>query len=243
MEDPDPVSVGQPMRRPRHLTYANAASSLALILALTTSGAYAASQLAPKSVGERQLRPGAITAAKIRKNAVTSPKIAAGAVVEGKLAQGAVSTAKLADGAVSSAKLANSAVITEKLADGAVTGAKVEEGTLSEVPSAARAQSAAFAEAANPAAYAKVSAAGKLDAASSKGIAAVEEIAAGVYCLTVSGFTPVGAQVTPQFNGIGSTDAFVRIGGAASCPFPQVEVQTWNGGANVEAPFFLVAYR
>lgn len=226
-----------------HLSYANVASSLALLLALTTSGAYAAFQLAPRSVGERQLRPGAVTPDKLRKNAVTAPKIKAGAVVEGKIAAGAVSLTKLADGAVSTAKLLNDSVIAEKLGPDAVTGEKVNESTLGQVPSAAKAGTASFADSANPAAYAKVSAAGALDAASSKGIESVKEIEAGVYCVTVSGFTPAGALITPQFNGIGSTDAFARIGGAAACPSPQVEVQTWNGGVKVEAPFFAVLYR
>jgi len=226
----------------RHLSFANLTSGLALLIALTTSGAYAASQLAPKSVGERQLRPGAVTADKIRKNAVTAPKIKAEAIKEGKIAGAAVSETKLADSAITTPKLQNNAVITEKLADDAVTGQKVNEGTLSQVPSADKANSAAFADSANPAAYAKVSAAGVLDASNSKGIEAVKETEAGVYCVTVA-FTPKGAQITPQFNGIGSTDAFARIGGAASCPSPQIEVQTWNGGVKVEAPFFLVAYR
>jgi hypothetical protein len=227
----------------RYFSFANFASGLALLLALTTSGAYAASQLAPKSVGERQLRPGAVTPDKLRKNAVTAPKIKAQAVKEGKLAGGAVSESKLADAAITTAKLRNGSVITEKLGPEAVTGQKVNEGTLGQVPSANQANTASFADSANPAAFAKVSAAGALDTVNSKEIATVKQTEAGVYCVTVSSFTPRGAQVTPQFNGIGTTDAFARIGGAASCPSPQIEVQVWNGGVKVEAPFFLVAYR
>ena len=227
----------------KHLTYANVASSLALLLALSTGGAWAASKLAPKSVGERQLRPGAVTASKLRKNAVTSPKIAAEAVTEGKIAQGAVDSSRLAAGAVGPFQLSGGAVITEKLANDSVTGEKVNESTLGQVPSAAKAESATTAESANPVAFAKVSASGALDSANSKGISSVKETEAGVYCVTVSSFSPTGAQVTPTYNGVGSTDAFVRIGGASTCPSPQVEVQTWNGGAKVEAPFLLVAYR
>ena len=228
---------GQGLMR-RHLSFANLASSLALLVALSTSGAFAASQLAPKSVGEPQLRPGAVTAAKIRKNAVTSPKIAAGAILEGKLAAGAVSAAKLADASITTAKLQNSSVITEKLADDSATGEKVAEATLGQVPSAARAGTASFAEAADPAAFAKVSAAGKLDAANSKGIAEVKETEAGIYCVSVSSFNPTGAQITPQFNGIGTTDAFARIGGAASCPSPQIEVQDLERGSEDGSPLF-----
>ncbi len=51
------------LRRPR-LTYANAIASLALFVALGGTG-YAATQLAPDSVGTTQLRAGAVTGAKI----------------------------------------------------------------------------------------------------------------------------------------------------------------------------------
>jgi hypothetical protein len=221
-------------RARRHLTFANAASGLALLIALTTSGAYAASQLAPKSVGEKQLRPGAVTAEKLRKSAITAPKLAAEAVVQGKLGAAAISTDKLANGAVSSAKLTDAAVITDKLADDAATGAKVNEQTLSQVPSASRADTAAFAD---------VNADGSLDAEGSRGISASSKSEAGVYCLTAT-FTPRGAIVTPHYGGAAPLSAFARIGGGAPCPFPQVEVQIRNSeGKKAEASFFAVLYR
>jgi len=226
-----------------HLTYANLASSAALLLALSTGGAYAASQLAPKSVGERQLRPGAVTASKIRKNAVTAAKVASGAVTVGKVSPGAIDGTRIANGAIGAAQLQNGSVIAEKIAEGAVTGEKASESTFSQVPSAQKAETAAFAETAQPAAFAKVAKEGSIEGSASRGVSAVKETEAGVYCVTVSAFTPRGAMVTPQYNGIGSTDAFVRIGGASTCPSPQIEVQMWNGGSKVEAPFFIVAYR
>lgn len=229
--------------RGQRLSYANVASTLALLVALGAGSAFAANQLAPRSVGERQLRPGAVTADKIRKNAVTAPKIKALAVKNGKLAGGSVDAAKLASGAVTGDKLANGAIGTEKVAPDAVTGEKVNESTLGQVPSADNANSAAFAESANPAAFAKVDKKGGLDVSNSKGIGAVKEIETGIYCISVSAFSPQGVQVTLQFEGLGTIAAFARIGGGASCPSPQVEVQTWNGGTKVEAPFFLAAYR
>jgi hypothetical protein len=51
------------LRRP-HLTYSNLVASLALFVALGGTG-YAATQLAPNSVGTAQLKRGAVTAAKI----------------------------------------------------------------------------------------------------------------------------------------------------------------------------------
>jgi hypothetical protein len=227
----------------KHLSFANLASAAALLVALTTTGAYAASQLAAKSVGEKQLRPGAVTASKLRKSAVTAPKLAAEAVVVGKLANAAVSGEKLANAAVSSAKLQDGAVSTDKLADNAATGAKVNEQTLSQVPSAARADTAAFAEAANPAAFASVGTDGSLDPEGSRGIVASERFEAGIYCLSAD-FTPRGAMVTPHYGGGSSLSAFARIGGGAPCPFPQVEVQIRNPeGKKTEAAFFAVLYR
>ena len=228
----------------RHLTFANAASALALLVALTTSGAYAASQLAPKSVGERQLRPGAVTASKLRKSAVTSPKLKAEAITQGKLATASVSNEKLANASVSSSKLQDGVVSTDKLADEAATGQKVNESTLSQVPSASRADIATFAEAANPAAFASVGKDGTLDPEASKGITAVKEFEAGVYCISAS-FTPKGAQVTPKFSTGAPVTLFARLGGGPSpCSFSEVEVQVRNAeGKATEAAFFALLYR
>jgi len=228
----------------RHLSFANLASGLALLLALTTSGAWAASQLAPKSVGERQLRPGAVTAAKLRKNAVSSAKIKAEAITQGKLAPSSVSNDKIANSSVSTAKLQDAAINTDKLANEAVTGQKVNESTLSQVPSAAKADTASFAESANPAAFASVAKDGTLDPEASKGIAAVKEFEAGIYCLTAS-FTPKGAVITPKLPAATSLGAYARTGGGASpCSFAQVEVQIRSSeGKATEAAFFALLYR
>jgi hypothetical protein len=230
----------------KHLTYANLIATLALFVALATGGAYAASQLAPKSVGEKQLRPGAVTADKIRKNAVTAPKIKALAVKEGKLAAGAVVGSKLSGQAVTGEKLASNSVTNDKLVDGSVTGNKVDEASLGQVPSAKQADNATFAESANPAAFAAISQEGDVDPALSKGIASAnvkQGTEAGIYCITVPSFAPRGAQVTPRYNGAGSVDAYVTVGGTGSCPYPQVEVQTFSSGSRVKEPFYLSVYR
>jgi hypothetical protein len=230
----------------KRLTYANVISTLALFIALGAGSAFAAQQLAPKSVGERQLRPGAVTAEKIRKEAVTAPKLKAAAVKNGKLASGAVSTAKLAAGSVNAEKLAAGAVISEKIAPDSVGGTQVIESTLGQVPSANTANSAAFAESANPAAFAAVDQEGGVDASLSKGISSANVKAgaeAGIYCVNVPSFSPRGAQVTPRYNGSGGVSAFVTIGGTGSCPAPQVEVQTFNAGSRVREPFYVVLYR
>ena len=225
------------------LSYANVVSTLALFLALGGATAYAVNSLPPKSVGAKQLRPGAVTADKIRKHAVTAPKIEAQAIKNGKIATGAVKEAKLANASVSNLKLASGAVSTEKIQNDAVTGSQVQESTLSEVPFSNHANVSTFAESANPVAFASVSQEGNVDTAQSKGqITVTQGKEGGIYCVSVSGFAPRGAQVTPRYNGSGNLTAYVTIGGTGDCPAPQVEVQTHNGGL-VKAPFYLVVYR
>jgi hypothetical protein len=223
------------------LSYANVTATLALFIALSGATAYAANQLAPKSVGERQLRPGAVTAEKIRKNAVSAPKIAALAVKEGKLAGGAVSASKLAPGAVASGSLATGSVTNEKLANDSVTGEKVQEGTLSQVPSAARADFATSAESANPLAFAAVDLEGNVNPSLSKDVGVVRK-AAGVYCVSALDFNPRGAQVTPRSPGEAGIDAYATIGGTGSCPAPGVEVDTYKVVLTSEA-FYVSLYR
>lgn len=225
------------------LTYANVVSTLALFLALGGATAYAVNQLPLKSIGAKQLRPGAVTADKIRKHAVTAPKIEAEAIKSGKIAGGAVKEAKLANASVTNSKLANGAITTEKIAPDAVTGSQVNESTLPQVPSANISNFATFAESANPAAFAAVDQDGNVDSANSKGqISVTQGKEAGIHCISVSGFVPRGAQVTPRYNGSGGLTAYATIGGTGSCPAPQVEVQTHNGGL-VKAPFYVVLYR
>ena len=230
----------------KHLSYANVIATLALFIAIGTGGAYAASQLAPKSVGEKQLRPGAVTADKLRKNAVTAPKIKALAVKEGKLAAGAVSTAKLSGQAVSNEKLGSSSVTTDKLADGSVTGTKVDESSLGQVPFANHANNASFADSANPEAFAAISQEGDVDPSLSKGISSAnvkQGVEPGIYCISVPSFAPRGAQVTPRYNGAGAVDVYATIGGTGSCAAPQVEVRTFSGGSLIKEPFYVVFYR
>jgi len=231
------------MRRPR-LSYANVVSTLALLIALTGATAYAATKLPAKSVGEPQLRPGAVTADKIRKNAVTAPKIKEGAIKQGKIASGSVTAAKMTLGSVSNSSLQSNSVTNEKIAPDAVTGEKVVESTLSQVPSASRADFATAAESANPIAFAHVTKEATLDPNLSKNIASVSQgTLAGIFCVEVAGFNPRGAQITPQFEGAGDVKALVRIGGTTDCPAPKVEVQTFEGTSRVKEGFYAAFYR
>ncbi len=230
----------------RHLTYANVTATLALFIALGMGSAYAAQQLAPKSVGAKQLRPGAVVADKIRKNAVTAPKIEGLAVKQGKIANGTIISAKIAAAAVTGDKLPTEVITNEKIADGAINGVKVDEGSLTQVPSAKAADLAAFSISSNPEAFAKVDAEGTLFPAYSKGIG-VPDVKQGpepgIYCINVPGFVPKGAQATPEYALNSQVAVFVKVAGTPSCPYPQVEVQTYNAGSRQKHPFFFVAYR
>lgn len=210
-----------------HLTYANVMSSLAVFLLLGGSGAYAAKQQT-KKVGATQIKASAVTTAKIKNEAVGTAKLSNGAVSGPKLAAGAVTSGHLGDGAVS----------TEKLGRDAVTGDKVAESTLSEVPAA---------NSANPAAFAKVNATGVVDPGLSKGVTSpsVSHPQKGVYCVSVPGFSPRGAQVTVHGTG-GPATAQVAVGGG-SCPGSAVQVSIWDPQAvpagAADHPFYVELYR
>jgi hypothetical protein len=225
------------------MTYANVVSTIALFLAVSGATAFAVGRLPERSVGSPQLRPGAVTASKLRKNAVTAPKIKAEAVKRGKLANGSVNEVKLTTGAVTKDKIAAGAVTTEKIAADAVTGAQLDEASLGQVPSAHSADFATAAESANPVAFAAVDQEGNIERANSKGPISVSlGREAGIYCIFDASLDPKGAQVTPRYDGSGGLNAYVTLGGSASCPAPGVEVQTWNGGSRVKAPFYVVLY-
>lgn len=230
----------------RHLTYANVVSTLALFIALGIGSAYAANQLAPKSVGAKQLRPGAVTADKIRKNAVIAPKLKAAAVKQGKLAGGAVSTEKLAAGAVTGSKIATGAISPDKIPNDSIGGEKINEGSLGQVPSANTANFATLAGTANPEAFAKVDAEGTVFPANSKGIGTSDVKQGklpGIYCVNVPGFTPRGGQATPEYSGNNDVSVYLRFGGTESCAAGQVEVRVYNAGSLLKGPFHIVLYR
>jgi hypothetical protein len=67
------------MNRPKpRLTYANVVATLALLIAVAGSSAFAASQLGKNTVGSKQLRRNAVTTAKVKKEAITAAKIKRG---------------------------------------------------------------------------------------------------------------------------------------------------------------------
>jgi hypothetical protein len=104
--------------RPR-ATYANLMSTLAVVLALGTSTAYAAN-----------LGKNSVKAKHIASNAVQQRHIADGSVQGSDLANGAVGTKAIDDGSVGSGDLAGSSVNGVKIADGSVGGADLADGSV-----------------------------------------------------------------------------------------------------------------
>ena len=113
------------MRGGQKVTYANVMSTIAVLVAVGGGSAYAAAQLANRSVTTRKLANGAVTTRKLANGAVTTSKLANGAVTTSKLANGAVTTSDLADQAVTTGKLAGNSVTDTQVAPDSLTGTRV----------------------------------------------------------------------------------------------------------------------
>jgi hypothetical protein len=120
------TSIGLP------LTYANVASTLALVIALGTGTAYAAG-----TVRSHDIVNGQVKSADLAANAVKSPKIRNGGVKAPDLAAGSVSSSTVANGSLTAVDLAPGtiggpgSVGTDQIADGAVTGTDIADGSVS----------------------------------------------------------------------------------------------------------------
>lgn len=114
----------------RHLSVANLISCVALFVALS-SVAYAATNLARKSVKTRHIANGAVTAPKLRNGAVITPKLRNGSVTALKIAPGQIGATQLTDGSVRSSKLGGGVVTEAKIKNGAVTEPKLAANAVS----------------------------------------------------------------------------------------------------------------
>jgi hypothetical protein len=128
------------LRRPSH---GAVVAYLALFLALTTGGAWAAAQIGPEdirknAVRSRHIKDGQVRTTDVRNGAVTASKLAPNGVTSDKVQDESLSGADLSDGAVGTAQLAPDAVTGEKVLDDSLTGSDVDESSLGEVPNASR---------------------------------------------------------------------------------------------------------
>jgi hypothetical protein len=107
------------------LTFANVCSFLALAVAISTGGAYAAN-----TVFSTDIVNGEVKTPDLAASAVTSPKILDGGVKATDINNDSVSSNTISDGGVHTADLADGGVTGQKVADSAVDGSKVADNSL-----------------------------------------------------------------------------------------------------------------
>jgi hypothetical protein len=117
------------------LTYANVVSTLALFLAVSAGGAYAAntigsSDIIDESLLSQDIKNGEVKNADLAENSITSTRLANGSIQNSDLGPDAVTTSKIKAGNVDSTDLADNAVTTAKIANGQVGSADVANNTL-----------------------------------------------------------------------------------------------------------------
>jgi hypothetical protein len=111
------------------LTYANVASSLALFVALSTGGAYAANTIGSSDVIDESL-----LSQDIKNGEVKNTELAPESVLSPKIGTGAVQNSDLGNGAVGTSKLGGNAVTGGKVAADTLQGADILESSLGVVP-------------------------------------------------------------------------------------------------------------
>jgi hypothetical protein len=102
----------------QHLTFANVASAIALFVALSTGGAYAANTIFSTDIVD-----GEVKTADLANEAVSGPKLKPGAVTTDRIAGGAVTTDRVKDN-----NLAGRDVL-----DNSLKGADIDESTLTNI--------------------------------------------------------------------------------------------------------------
>ena len=177
--------------RPR-LTYANVVSTLALIIATSTGGAYAASLIQTSQIAD---------------GAVTTPKLRDGAVKPAKIDANAVQRNKLADGAVGSLEIAN----------GSITGTDIGNGsiTASDLQNSARRPSAFARVSSDPL---EVTGSGITAEMITRPVDGEQTPVAGMYCFHDLPFAPAAVSVTSSLNFSGPTFATATHGRPPACP-------------------------
>jgi hypothetical protein len=184
----------------RNATYANVASTMALVMALGGT-AYAGATLARNSVGSSQIKRSGVATSDIRSNAVTSVKVRNGSLRSVDFARGVLNSA--------------SSSTPGPAGPGGPTGAAGPRG----LPGT-NGTNGATGPAGTARAFARIDAAGVLigGAAQAKGItqtmvqhvnaaSASETAGTGVYCIGGLDFTPTSATVAPD-----NTDAMPAPG-------------------------------
>jgi hypothetical protein len=163
------------------LSFANACSFLALVIALGTGGAYAANTIGSSDIIDESIR-----SVDLNNGEVKVADIGQGAVATDELANGQVRNPDIGGGEVRSGNVANDNLTGGDIAANSLKGVDIDEATL-DIGDAARAYASV-----NPGSCTGTP--GTCQAAKSKGISSVTRPGTGVYCVTAPG---INASVTP----------------------------------------------
>jgi hypothetical protein len=119
----------------RYVTFANVVSLLALFVAVSTGGAYAANTVFSTDIVDGQVKTPdlaglAVTAAKLGPNSVTSAKIQNKQVLNVDLADDAVTTDKVTNGAIGASDIGSSAVGQDEIATDGVAASEIADNSI-----------------------------------------------------------------------------------------------------------------
>ena len=118
------------VHRTRRISYANVTATLALVMVMSTGGAFAATK---------------IGSGDIAKNAIKSKHIKAGQVKNSDLAANAVTGDKVADSSLTGADVGDSSLTGGDVSDGSLTGTDIQDGSLGSNDIGSRAKGVALA--------------------------------------------------------------------------------------------------
>jgi hypothetical protein len=103
------------VQRTRRISYANVTATLALVMAMSTGGAFAAAKIGSSDIA---------------KNAIKSKHIKAGAVQNSDLGANAVTTDKVLDGTLTGADVKDGSLTGGDVTDGSLTGTDIQDNSL-----------------------------------------------------------------------------------------------------------------
>ena len=110
----------------QHLTYANVVATIALFLALGTSGAYAVNEWTGKNI-----KNGTITSVDVKNGTISAADVKNGTLSGADIKDGTIAGEEMAPGAVTREKVAAAAVGSQEVENGTITGDDIKDGTIS----------------------------------------------------------------------------------------------------------------
>lgn len=115
--------------------YANIAATLALLVAVGSTGApgavaKAVKRLAPNSVTTKSIKNGAVTGAKVKDRSLTAADIARGSIGGAEIKDGSLGGADIADRSIGSQDIGNGQIFDQNLAAGSVNSRALRDGSI-----------------------------------------------------------------------------------------------------------------